>query len=198
MSNKIQELTDKLYNEGLSKGREEGEKLLRDAKSEAGTIIAKAREEAAAIIEKAGKDAEALKSKAESDIRMASAQSLQATKKDIENLIVAKLAETGALKDTEFLKEIIRTVAEKFSEESSDLNLILPESLRSGLESWVSGSLAGELGSGISAEFSKKISGGFRISPKDGSYFISFTDETFRELISEYLRPLTRKILFGE
>lgn len=198
MSNKIQELTDKLYNEGLSKGREEGEKLLRDAQSEAGTIIAKAREEAAAIIEKAGKDAESLKSKAESDIRMASAQSLQATKKDIENLIVAKLADSSPLKDAEFLKEIIRIVAEKFSEESSDLNLVLPESLRSRLEPWVNDSLAGELGGGISAEFSKKISGGFRISPKDGSYFVSFTDETFKELISEYLRPLTRKILFGE
>ena len=51
---------------------------------------------------------------------------------------------------------------------------------------------------GISASFSKKVSGGFNIGPKDGSYFISFTDETFRSLISEYLRPATRKILFGE
>ena len=28
MSNKLQELTEKLYNEGLSKGKEEGEQLL--------------------------------------------------------------------------------------------------------------------------------------------------------------------------
>ena len=60
------------------------------------------------------------------------------------------------------------------------------------------GELAGALKGGISASFSKKVSGGFNIGPKDGSYFISFTDETFRSLISEYLRPATRKILFGE
>ena len=44
--NKLQELTDKLYNDGLSKGREEGERLLEEARSQAGEIIAKARKEA--------------------------------------------------------------------------------------------------------------------------------------------------------
>ena len=41
------------------------------------------------------------------------------------------------------------------------------------------------------------ISGGFIIGPKDGGYFISLTDETFIDLISAYLRPATKKILFG-
>ena len=37
----------------------------------------------------------------------------------------------------------------------------------------------------------------FRIGPKDGSYYISFSDESFAELIGSYLRPATKKILFG-
>ena len=41
MQNKLQELTDKLYNEGLSKGKEEGEALLAKAKAEAAEIVAK-------------------------------------------------------------------------------------------------------------------------------------------------------------
>lgn len=45
MQNKLQELTDKLYNEGLSKGREEGEALLAKAKSQAADIVAEARKE---------------------------------------------------------------------------------------------------------------------------------------------------------
>ena len=32
MQNKLQELTDKLYNEGLSKGKQEGEAILNEAK----------------------------------------------------------------------------------------------------------------------------------------------------------------------
>ena len=35
MQNKLQELTDKLYNEGLSKGKQEGEELLAKAKAQA-------------------------------------------------------------------------------------------------------------------------------------------------------------------
>ena len=50
MQNKLQELTDKLYNEGLSKGRQEGEELLAKARTQADEMIAKAQAEAERII----------------------------------------------------------------------------------------------------------------------------------------------------
>ena len=40
MENKLQELTDKLYNEGLSKGKKEGEEILANARKEAADIVA--------------------------------------------------------------------------------------------------------------------------------------------------------------
>ena len=42
MQNKLQELTDKLYNEGLSKGKQEGEDILAKAKVQADEIVTKA------------------------------------------------------------------------------------------------------------------------------------------------------------
>jgi V/A-type H+-transporting ATPase subunit E len=78
-----------------------------------------------------------------------------------------------------------------------DLEVILPETLKKDLEGFVSKELAKVLKGNVEATFSKKIAGGFTIGPKDGSYFISFTDETFNALISEYLRPATKKLLFG-
>ena len=201
MSNKLQELTDKLYNEGLSKGKEEGELLLAQARVEADKIRATGKREAALMVAEAEKTAAALKEKAESDIRMASAQSLQATRKDIEDLLVNAVISdkvSKALADKDFVKEIIRAVAEKFSSsEATDISLVLPASMTKDLEKWVSGELGKALGKEVKAEFSKKIQGGFTIGPKDGSWFVSLTDETFRELIAEYLRPVTRKILFG-
>ena len=202
MQNKLQELTEKLYQEGLVKGKAEGEELLAKARQEAAQIIAGAKEEAKAITAKAEKDAEDLRSKVESDLKMASAQCLQATKKDIENLLVGQI-ETGkvseTLKDSAFIKEIIKTVAARFNaEEATDLALILPESQKAELEPWVKDELAKTLKAEVSADFSKKISGGFTIGPKDGGWFVSLTEQTFNELIAEYLRPVTRKILFGE
>ena len=196
MQNKLQELTEKLYQEGLVKGKEEGDALLAQARKEAADIVAEAEKKAAAINAKAEKDAADLRSK------VASAQCLQATKKDLENLLVGKIEEqkvSETLKDAAFVKEIILSVAQKFnSEEAEDLVLVLPESQKAELEPWVAGELAKALKGGVKAEFSKKVSGGFTVGPKDGGWFVSLTEQTFNELIAEYLRPVTRKLLFGE
>ena len=197
---KLQELTQKLYEQGLSKGKEEGEALLSQAHKEADELIRKAQEEAAAIIENAKKEAAGYKTKVEGDVKMASTQALQATREGIENMIVAQAVAPvkEQLSGAAFLKEIISAVAKNFSsQQATDLALVLPEKLRSELEPFVKNELARTLGKGVEARFNTKLEGGFKIGPKDGSYFISLTDEAFRELIGEYLRPATKKILFG-
>lgn len=201
MQNKLQELTDRLYNEGLSKGKQEGEELLAKAKVQAEEIVAKAQAEAAQIVAAAQKQAEDLKTKTASDVKMAAAQSLAATKKDIETLIVGKMTDEAvkkALSSADYVKELIKAVAEKFTTDGPvELAVVLPEALKKELEPFVTNELSKTLGAGVEATFSKKVSGGFQIGPKEGGYFISFTDETFTELISEYLRPTTKKLLFG-
>ena len=201
MQNKLQELTDKLYNEGLSKGKQEGEELLAKAKVQADEIIAKAQAEAAQVVAAAQKQAEEIKTKTASDVKMAATQSIAATKKDIETLIVSKMTDEAVKKtlaSADFIKDLIKAIAEKFTTDGPvDLALILPESLKKELEPFVTTELAKVLNAGVEASFSKKVSGGFQIGPKDGGYFVSFTEETFNQLISEYLRPTTKKLLFG-
>lgn len=202
MDNKLQELTDKLYREGLSKGKEEGEALLAKAEAKAEEILDAARKKADEIIKKAEKDAKDYQVKVEGDVKMAATQSIQSVKRDIENLMVSGMIggkAASALSSADFVKEVITSVAKNFnSQESVDLELTLPESLRGELEPFVNGELSKALSSGVTAKFSGKIAGGFRIAPKDGSYFIDLTSEAFEALIGEYLRPATRKLLFGE
>ena len=198
---KLQELTQKLYDEGLAKGKQEGEAVLQKAVEEAGSIVKKAQEEAEAILARARKEADDFKVKVEGDVKMASMQALQATRADIENLVVAKAVNepvAKALSSEEYIKGIITAVAQKFSaEEAADLSLVLPESLKAGLEPFVKNELGKLLGKGVDATFSKKLAGGFKIGPKDGGYFVSLTDDTFKDLIGAYLRPATKSLLFG-
>ncbi len=200
MQNKLQELTDKLYNEGLSKGQREGEELIQKAQAQAGEIVAKAKKEAEAIVAEAKKEAENIKSKTASDVKMAATQSISAIKHDIENLIVTKVTDgsvKSALSSTDYVKEIITAVAKGFkATEAADVELVLPEAQKKELEPFVKKELGLILKSEVHATFSKKIAGGFTIGPKDGGYFISLTDETFKDLISEYLRPATKKLLY--
>lgn len=198
---KLQELTQKLYEEGLAKGKQDGEALLQKAQSEAEGIVKQAQEEAEAILAKARKDAEDFKVKVEGDVKMAAQQAIQATRSDIENLVVSKVVDgtvDKALANEDYIKGIITAVAQKFSaDEPADLSLVLPENLKSALEPFVKNELGKLLGKGIDASFSKKVAGGFKIGPKDGGYFVSLTDDTFKDLIGSYLRPATKKLLFG-
>ena len=198
---KLQELTQKLYEEGLAKGKQEGEARLEKAKAEAESIKKQAQEEAEAIRAKARKDAEDYKIKIEGDAKMAAQQIVQATRSDIENLVVAKIVDgtvDKVLANEDYIKGIITAVAQKFSaDEPADLSLVLPESLKAALEPFVKNELGKLLGKGVDASFSKKVAGGFKIGPKDGGYFVSLTDDTFKDLIGSYLRPATKKLLFG-
>ena len=57
MENKIQELTDKIYREGVEKGNEEAQRLVGEAQKESQKLIEEARREAEAIIAEARKSA---------------------------------------------------------------------------------------------------------------------------------------------
>lgn len=198
---KLQELTQKLYEEGLSKGKAEGEQVLEKARVQADEIIKEAREKAEEIVARAHKEADDYRTKVEGDVKMAATQTIQETKAGIENLIVAQAVDApvkAALADESYIKEIISAVAAKFqADEASDLSLILPESLKARLEPYVKDTLAKTIGKGVDVKFSRSLSGGFHIGPKNGSWFISLSDESFEELIGSYLRPATKKLLFG-
>ena len=147
---KLQELTQKLYEEGLAKGKQDGEALLEKARTEAEGIVKQAQEEAEAILAKARKDAEDFKVKVEGDVKMAAQQAVQATRTDIENLVVSKVVDgtvDKALSNEEYIKGIITAVAQKFSaDEPADLSLVLPESLKGALEPFVKNELGKLLG----------------------------------------------------
>lgn len=203
MSDKLQELTDKLYNEGLSKGKQEGEELLQKAHAEADGIIAEAKAQAERIIAQANKEAEELKTKVNADVKMAATQSIAVTKQEIEKMIVTKTAAEGvkqSLSKADFTKEMISSIVKAFNPQNAtpvDLNLILPESLKAELESFVKNEIAQQFKGEVRVDYSKKMNGGFKVAPKEGGYMLQFTDEEFSQLIANYLRPATKKILFG-
>lgn len=107
MQNKLQELTDKLYSQGLSKGKAEAEEIIKKAKQEAQDIIAGAKSESQTIITKANEEAQDIKSKVINEIRISSKQVLSSLKQEIENIVTAKSVTAPvkeAMKDTEFFK----------------------------------------------------------------------------------------------
>ena len=203
MQNKLQELTDRLYAEGLSKGKQDGEEMLKKAKAEAEDIVNQAKAEAERIVAEANRKADELKTKTEADIRMAGAQSIAAVRHEVEQLVLAQAVDKqvkGTLSADDFLKEIIKAVVAAFNPanaDATDLELILPEAVKASVEPFLQGEISKQFKAGIEVSYSKKLNAGFKISPKGSGWLLQFTDDEFIRLISTYLRPAAKKILFG-
>lgn len=112
MENKLEELTRKLYDEGLEKGRADADKLVSDAKDEAARLVSEARSEADAIVKAAEAKAEELHKNSLTEISLAGKQVVAELKKQIADLIVAKSTTDNVKKanmDADFVKNIFRS-----------------------------------------------------------------------------------------
>ncbi|MDP3436515.1 MAG: hypothetical protein Q8S04_04680 [Bacteroidales bacterium] len=204
MQNKLQELTDKLYTEGLSKGKIEAEELKANAKKEAEEIIAKAKEEYNLILEKAKKDSLDYRIKIENEIKMISRQTLAKVKQNIEEVVTTKAIQKpvkDAMESKEFLGSLIKSAIASFNPANSDsvsLEILLPESLKTELDSFIQNDILKQLNGTVEFFYDKKIPTGFKIGPKGEGYYISFTDKDFQGLLAQYLKPKTREFLFSE
>ncbi|MBN1949785.1 MAG: hypothetical protein JW801_01190 [Bacteroidales bacterium] len=200
MQSKLQELTDKIYQEGVEKGNAEAQQIVDNAKAEAAAVIEKAKKEAESIIEEAKKKAVELKTNTESEIRLASKQSVNALKQQVIDLIngeITTLAVKSAF-DKDFVKRIIDTTLANWSKsgQDMDLSILLSKEDEKNLSDFFKKEAKAYLDKGISLSFDENVKNGFQLGPKDGSYKVSFTEEDFINFFKQYLRPRLVEILF--
>ena len=87
MENKIQELTDKIYREGVEKGNEEARRLIANAQEEAKKIVEDAHKEAESIIVSSRKSADELTENTKSELKLFAGQAVNALKSEIATMV---------------------------------------------------------------------------------------------------------------
>ncbi|PLX12589.1 MAG: V-type ATP synthase subunit E [Marinilabiliales bacterium] len=202
MENKLQELTQKLYNEGVEKANAEADNILAEAKSEAEKIKQEAEKEAKKIIETAEKKSAEIKKNVDAELNLAAKQSVRNVQQRITDMIVAKVIDEPvkkAFNDEKFVKEIIETVVKNWNpqkNETIDLSVLLPADLEKEFSKFFTAKSGKELNANLELSFSDSIKGGFKVGPADGSYKISFSEEDFENFFKSYLRPKTIEMLY--
>ena len=182
MENKLQKLTEQLYEEGLSKGRADAEKLVADAQTKAKAIVAEAKAEAEAIVAAAQKQAEDLSKNTMTEISLAGRQAVAKLKSEINGMIVAETASKAvaeATLDAAFVKDMLLAVAKNWNGASTDkvsLSALLPADKQATLDKAFAASTKELLEAGVEVAYSKGVKSGFKIGPKEGGYYISFAD----------------------
>ncbi|NCC73421.1 MAG: V-type ATP synthase subunit E [Sphingobacteriia bacterium] len=199
MNEKLQELTKKIYDEGLEKGKAEAREIIEKAKKEAEDIVAKAQNDARHIIEKAEKEAEEQRKNVHSELVISSKQAVATVKQKVTDLLTQKAVEqalAGTFDDKNFVKNLITRLVEQWkdiSKSNESLMVFLPEKDREQMENYLMNNVAQNIRQGMEITFEEGIKSGFRIGPKDQSYKISFTEKDFELFFKQFLRPRTQK-----
>lgn len=193
---KIQELTEKIYREGVEKGQAEADRIIQEARETAAKIIAEAKEKAAET-EAAGKKAAAeLDANTRNELKLYTAQSLSALKSEIVNVLTASTvgqAVDKLVSDKDFLCKFTVALAGKWVENEP---VVIESADADTLKAYFAKEAKAILDKGVSIE---KVNGRnvlFTILPADGSYKVSFGKEEFEDYFKSFLRPQLVQMLF--
>ena len=196
MDAKIQELTEKIYNEGVKQGQVEADRLIAEAEARAKKIEADATARAEEIIKSAEHRSSELKKNTESELRLYTAQLIESLKSSISNQIqgeVAKNSVQALSSDPSFVREFILKLAERF-----DLTrgIEISTADAEGLQAYFTSHAKSLLESGVSIRSVAGKPTDFTVSPKDGSFKVQFGEAEFIELFKSFLRPEMNRMLF--
>ena len=196
MDAKIQELTEKIYNEGVKQGQVEADRLIAEAEARAKKIEADATARAEEIIKSAEHRSSELKKNTESELRLYTAQLIDSLKSSISNQIqgeVAKNSVQALSSDPSFVREFILKLAERF-----DLTrgIEISTADAEGLQAYFTSHAKSLLESGVSIRSVAGKPTDFTVSPKDGSFKVQFGEAEFIELFKSFLRPEMNRMLF--
>ena len=196
MENKIQELTDKIYREGVEKGNEEAQRLVSNAREEAAKILEEARKEAEAIVAAARKSAAETAENTQSEIKLFAGQAVNALKTEVASLLtnqVVSKAVKDFVADKDYLNKFIVSLATQWADNEA---IVISTSDAEGLKKYFAANAKAVLDKGVKIE---QVNGNktlFTISPADGSYKVNFGEEEFENYFKDFLRPQLVEMLF--
>ncbi len=196
MENKIQELTDKIYREGVEKGNEEAQRLVSNAREEAAKILEEARKEAEAIVAAARKSAAETAENTQSEIKLFAGQAVNALKTEVASLLtnqVVSKAVKDFVADKDYLNKFIVSLATQWAANEA---IVISTSDAEGLKKYFAANAKAVLDKGVKIE---QVNGNktlFTISPADGSYKVNFGEEEFENYFKDFLRPQLVEMLF--
>lgn len=218
LSNGVETLIERLRDEGVAKGRQEAELIVRDAERRSEWLVGQAQEEAARMLAKAREEGERLKRSTHEALQVAARDTVLNLKA---HLSAQFTAQVGRLVSRELSDEalLVKLILELVGRVREDLRLdeagrgevVLPrdvigiEELRRHPEQLKKGTLSHfvlvmaeeMLREGVSFVVAEKNQEGLRLRLNEGEMEIDLTVEAVTGLLMAHLQPRFRALLEG-
>ena len=198
LDSKMKDLSDYLRKSVLDPADEEKQNIIGNAEKDAAGIIENAKKEAEKIIKQAQTESDNIKAKTDSALNIAARQAIDTLKTAFEKEVLTSSVVkpvNEALKSDDIIKEFVAEVLKSYSNDDGSYELSLSEEMKGKLNDYIADAVGKSSGIKLSAE---NVPSGFAVSVSGSGLKFDFTDESVVELLTEYIRPELRKILFNK
>lgn len=196
MNTKLQELTDKIYSEGVEKGQAEAKLIIEAAQQEAHSILTKAKSEAALIISQAEARADELSRNTKSELKLFARQAVDALKMEITQLINGTIVSDSvkaATADAAFMQRAILLIVQEWAKNQE---VVIEAKDAQSLIAYFESQAKALLQKGVTITQANAIKADFAIIPQKEGYKITFGDEELMAYFKAFLRPKLIEMLF--
>jgi V/A-type H+-transporting ATPase subunit E len=196
MNNKIQELTDIIYNEGVAKGQAQADQIIAQANDQAAKIVADAQKQADSLLAAARKEAADNAENVQKELRLHAAQAVEALKSEIATVVTDKIVQDsvkGFTADQKAFNEFMLRIAQEWGKNQQ---IEIKAQDADALTRYFNANAKALLDKGVKITQVNGQPAEFSIQPADGSYKVNFGTEEFMNWFKSMLRPQLVETLF--
>lgn len=195
MDNKIQELAEKIYKDGVEKANSQAEQIVAKAESQGRDALERAKSEADRIIAAAREEADRLRSQSETEVRNMVSGAQDALQLKITNMVNSAAVDKAI--DAAFAKPdaLYGVVLQMAKQLSGGVEISTGDA--KGLEEYFRAEAQEVLKQGVKITEVAGKAANFDLSPEGADYKVNVNKEAFAEYFKEFMRPRMREILFG-
>lgn len=200
MDNKIQELAEKIYKDGVAKADAEAGQIVANAERSSKAMVEKAEEKAKAIIANATAEAEQIRKQSVTEVKNmvnGAEESLLLKITDLVNSKAVKAAVDETFAKPESLYQVVLEMAKQTLNDNAK-GVEITTSDAEALESYIRSKAKEVLDNGVTIKEVAGKAANFDITPEGADYKINVSKEAFTKYFTEFMRPRMREILFGE
>ena len=196
MNNKIQELTDIIYNEGVAKGQAQADQIIAQANDQAAKIVADAQKQADSLLAAARKEAADNAENVQKELRLHAAQAVDALKSEIATVVTDKIVQDsvkGFTADQKSFNEFMLRIAQEWGKNQQ---IEIKAQDADALTRYFNANAKALLDKGVKITQVNGQPAEFSIQPADGSYKVNFGTDEFMNWFKSMLRPQLAQTLF--
>jgi V/A-type H+-transporting ATPase subunit E len=209
----VQELIDRLSQEGVAEGEKRAEEIIQEARQKADHLLETARREASQIVEQANRQADHFRTGGEEALKLACRDAVRDLASRLHEGFRNRLQELvrHELRDVQLLRQMILEIVRKAKPtgEDAEMNVLLPpqaaeegeirKRIQAGeedaLTQFVQELLGDEVRKGFTVGLGEDEQTGLRVQVANQNVEIDFTEESISELLAQHLLPRFRAVM---